>query len=776
MDEFESFFSQLIPPPEQDLWLMTPQDFNPLTWSQPPSLNSSQNQLLGNIIGNQQQQQQQQQQQHQQQQQQQQQLQQQQQQQHDQQVDLLNSSLQKSFAMSPNANPQQQQQQQPGGTDMLSLNVPVKVEGQQGQSPQCIDELQRQHHQFVQFQQDYLLKQQQQLQQLSQSDQHLSTAIPSPQDLLSHLTPQQQQQHISSFVPSPINVMSPQPSLQHQQLQQQQQSQSQQQQPPQQQFRQQFQQHLQQHELQFQQQMQQQMQQQQQIHMQMQQMQQQRGGSGSGKTKKKGKKYEDDEDDDDSSNLFFNEFGCFDDDKNPGMRVNQNLASRNYRQRRKDYIKEIEAKLASLTFENLQLKRENETLKETGGVDVMRPEPELLAMLMEGKQIIIQMSQAIKKNDERTLVYLLHLFHTAIGKRYAIAEKEVEKIVHPYTQSKLASMGYVPKGDRPLFNISGSAADGWFALFKSEANISEEQNVKLEALRQDHDKQEQVLRIEREQLDKEIKNFYYTKILVLPDTSECCSNSEFNTPTMSGMAATVTLPQPAEPHIVNSSPLEISQILDFARKLDMLKKNFICSRNLSSDTISGLSNILTPRQEAMLLVRIHLNTTYDFAHMELLKDVWTNIANQNKSTAPKNIAEALAKFSASEAANVMPTVEQIVKPPQFHQYNPNQVKKERASNSDKKKKAAAAGGGSAGRSSAKSKATNNTSSSNTIIINTSNNITNNSNTNSGCGSLGKETSSKSPPDPVFQPPPPEAIPYTSSNSKQYQWYVYPSPQ
>eukprot|EP01133_Synstelium_polycarpum_P010707 gene10707-12453_t len=344
----------------------------------------------------------------------------------------------------------------------------------------------------------------------------------------------------------------------------------------------------------------------------------------------------------------------YDDDRNglAANRINQNLASRNYRQRKKDYIKEIEAKLASLTFENHQLKRENESLKESGGVEVMRPEPELVTMLMEGKQIIIQMSQAIKKNDERTLVYLLHLFHVAIAKRYAIAEREVEKIVHPYTQSKLAAMGYVPRNDRPLVNIMGPASDGWFSLFKTEACLTDEQSAKLEALRGEHDRQDNQLRVDREQLDREIKKFYHTKILVLPNSPDDLGDAL----TM-GPVQTPSLPYPTanEATPIVNSPLEISQILDFARKLECLKKNFIRQRNLMMDTLSSLSTILTPKQEAMLLVRVHFNTTYDFAHMELLKDVWTSIVNQNKTTGPKNIAEALAKFTASESANIMPT-------------------------------------------------------------------------------------------------------------------------
>ncbi|KYR02069.1 putative basic-leucine zipper transcription factor [Tieghemostelium lacteum] len=363
--------------------------------------------------------------------------------------------------------------------------------------------------------------------------------------------------------------------------------------------------------------------------------------------------------------------------KKNSNRVNQNLASRNYRQRRKDYIKEIENKMAALTFENHQLKKENESLKETGGVEIMRPEPELVSMVMEGKQIIVQLSYALKKNDERTLIYLLHLFHCAIAKRYSIIEREVEKIVHPYTQGKLAAMGYVPKTDKWWFLncIAGPGSDGWISLYKKEAEINEEQSQQLDTLRNQHYKLDQSLVAEREQLDKDIKRFFYTKILVLPNNP--LEIGDIPCHPYGGDLQTL---QP-----ILNQPLDISQLLEFARKLESLKRNFIQHRNIMLDTISSLSSILTPQQEAMLLVRIHYYTGYDIGHMELLKEVWTNIVSQNKNiTSPMNISEALKKMT--ESTNVIPTVEQIVKPPQFHQYTPKQPQQQSTKKAAKKTK------------------------------------------------------------------------------------------
>ncbi|KAM9975380.1 hypothetical protein ACTFIW_010408 [Dictyostelium discoideum] len=384
-------------------------------------------------------------------------------------------------------------------------------------------------------------------------------------------------------------------------------------------------------------------------------------------------------------------------------RVNQNLASRNYRQRKKEYIKEIEEKLAVLALENDQLKKENINLKKGGGVEIMKPDPAFITMMMEAKQIIIQLDVAIKKNDERSLIYLLQLFHLSIEKRHTIVEREVEKMVHPYTQAKLAAMGYVPSLENPMISsISGPSSDGWWTMYISEAQITEEQAKAIKQLRSNHWKADIELRNEREKLDRSIKEFYLNRVMVFPTnerlnksfatnlslsdgpnpTSPNSSsvtqstlvrpspgltllnnlNEENNNNNNSGSGSSSNnnttnnslTPTPNQNNnisniavngtisVVNElgfSPIngniDISEILEFTRKLEALKKNFVKQRTLMEDTHSALSSILTPKQEAMLLVRVHSSTRYDFANMEMLKNVWGSVIAKDTTSYPQ---------------------------------------------------------------------------------------------------------------------------------------------
>ncbi|KAN0027817.1 hypothetical protein ACTFIV_009641 [Dictyostelium citrinum] len=382
-------------------------------------------------------------------------------------------------------------------------------------------------------------------------------------------------------------------------------------------------------------------------------------------------------------------------------RVNQNLASRNYRQRKKEYIKEIEEKLAVLALENDQLKKENINLKKGGGVEIMKPDPAFITMMMEAKQIIIQLDVAIKKNDERSLIYLLQLFHLSIEKRHTIVEREVEKMVHPYTQAKLAAMGYVPSLENPMISsISGPSSDGWWTMYISEAQITEEQAKAIKQLRSNHWKADIELRNEREKLDRSIKEFYLNRVMVFPTnerlnksfatnlslsdgpnpTSPNSSsvtqsalvrpspgltllnnlneennntNNNNNTITTTGSTTTTTATINQNNNLSNiaingtisvvnelgfspiNGNIDISEILEFTRKLEALKKNFVKQRTLMEDTHSALSSILTPKQEAMLLVRVHSSTRYDFANMEMLKNVWGSVIAKDTTSYPQ---------------------------------------------------------------------------------------------------------------------------------------------
>nr|BAP16680.1 putative basic-leucine zipper (bZIP) transcription factor [Acytostelium subglobosum] len=340
-------------------------------------------------------------------------------------------------------------------------------------------------------------------------------------------------------------------------------------------------------------------------------------------------------------------------------RANQNLASRNYRQRKKEYIRDIEEKLAVLALENDQLKKENLNLKKGGGLEIMKPDPAFITMMMEAKQIIIQLDVAIKKNDDRSLIYLLQLFHLSIEKRHSIIEREVEKMVHPYTQAKLAAMGYVPSLENPMISsISGPSSDGWWLKYMQEAQITEEQAQAIKPLRSNHWKADIELRNERERLDRSIKEFYLSKVMVFP------TNERLNKSFAANLSITdAPMPQPINNTIADTNAVDISEILEFTRKLEHLKKNFVKQRTLMEDTHAALSAILTPRQEAMLLVRVHYSTRYDFANMEMLKNVWGSVSkDSNFPPPPPQFPPSLLNNNVNQINNNLLTIQNMYSP------------------------------------------------------------------------------------------------------------------
>jgi len=73
--------------------------------------------------------------------------------------------------------------------------------------------------------------------------------------------------------------------------------------------------------------------------------------------------------------------------------------------------------------------------------------------------------------------------------------------------------------------------------------------------------------------------------------------------------------------------VDVSDVIEMSRKLNALKKNFCAQRNLVINAFARLSQILTPRQQAMILVRAQIKTKFDISSMELLKNVWQSVTS-----------------------------------------------------------------------------------------------------------------------------------------------------
>lgn len=309
---------------------------------------------------------------------------------------------------------------------------------------------------------------------------------------------------------------------------------------------------------------------------------------------------------------------------NNKYRVNQNIASRNYRNRKKEYVTSLEGKVSQLVAENDILKKEIASLKRVDNFDSMRPDPAMISMVVELKHIMTCIDDAIKRNaDDNSISYLLQLFHLIVEKRHHIFEKEVEKLVNPFAQAKLAMLGYAPVLEYPSVScISGPNADGWWNQYNTEAQISRDQRQKLKQIREDlwkigmcfimfllsqvnlhsdHD-----LRQERGQLDKSIKEFYLHKLRVIPNYP-VFRPDQVQSPSMSSsLPSSSTIPD-ATPLPADNNNIDVSDIIELSRKLNTLKKNFCTTRNLMLNAFARLSQILSPRQQAMLLVRIRIS-------------------------------------------------------------------------------------------------------------------------------------------------------------------------
>jgi len=195
---------------------------------------------------------------------------------------------------------------------------------------------------------------------------------------------------------------------------------------------------------------------------------------------------------------------------------------------------------------------------------------------------------------------LLQLFFLAIEKKNSLADKEIEKLVNPLTQAKLATMGYVPVLEHPTVSeMSGPSGNEFWNSFLTEAQVSEEQAQSIKELRDRHWRLDAELRQERRALDKVVKDFYLHKLRVLPTFEK--------------------IPDLAQ----QSTSLDMGEVIEFARQLNFLKKNFIAQRSLMLDVHSHLSKIFTPRQHAMMLIRINAKRSCEWPrHAQTLKSAW----------------------------------------------------------------------------------------------------------------------------------------------------------
>jgi len=284
-------------------------------------------------------------------------------------------------------------------------------------------------------------------------------------------------------------------------------------------------------------------------------------------------------------------------------RESQIRASRLYRQRKKEYLKEIEVKLQALQLENSQLKKKNQSLESQLTLNV-KPSPlfrsyseELQTTDKDLESIALQLKDALERaTNESEVKTLLHNFHEHMKKRQEILSKEVQQFANPKLQERLVRLvGVSPKSE--VSTTSENELIQWFDSI-SKQGVSVEQKESLKSLQAQHAKALSQIYRERENIHREIREYYKQKLL-----GEQIIGS------------------------MSKVKLESSFILVLSSKLDLLKKNIQDEGQIVNNTVDKLSVILTPYQEAILMLK-HYNIYRDKLNtFQVLNNIWKTLGD-----------------------------------------------------------------------------------------------------------------------------------------------------
>eukprot|EP01111_Echinosteliopsis_oligospora_P015158 TRINITY_DN5895_c0_g1_i1.p1 TRINITY_DN5895_c0_g1~~TRINITY_DN5895_c0_g1_i1.p1 ORF type:complete len:515 (-),score=104.05 TRINITY_DN5895_c0_g1_i1:83-1408(-) len=308
-------------------------------------------------------------------------------------------------------------------------------------------------------------------------------------------------------------------------------------------------------------------------------------------------------------------------------RASQNLASRNYRQRKKEYINTMEDKMSSLTIEVERLRREaNEnkhlvtkllrenanlksslesrgsTLSNNNDDEIGEFSEDLVSTELDLQQLITKLETHLNITSAETpaddeFIPTLKSFYETLRARHGIFTNQVKQIVNPCTQAKISML------DIQSSFVKSEQSDKWWLSFIEECNLNSEQQLHLTALRNQHDIGYEKIRRERTDLNREIKKFYNDKL------------SSFSGEVMSGKEV---------------SPTEVPEVIELTGKLDALRQNLEAEKALILGTHDAISKILTPRQEAVLVTK-----AYNRAHqastdtIQMLGSMWSVVSRGN---------------------------------------------------------------------------------------------------------------------------------------------------
>eukprot|EP01113_Clastostelium_recurvatum_P010164 TRINITY_DN1499_c0_g1_i1.p1 TRINITY_DN1499_c0_g1~~TRINITY_DN1499_c0_g1_i1.p1 ORF type:complete len:462 (+),score=116.95 TRINITY_DN1499_c0_g1_i1:201-1388(+) len=321
--------------------------------------------------------------------------------------------------------------------------------------------------------------------------------------------------------------------------------------------------------------------------------------------------------------------------KKQQRRANQNLASREYRKRKRERLEELEDTVARLTKELERVSAENLKLRQVDISDLMSNNQRINASLVECRQILTNVCIALRDpTSDDKLVFFLRQFWANVERVQHAVTLEIDKLVNPASQAKLAMGGYgIVNFENPVMQSFPAAS--WWGTFVQEARVTQEQLQSIQrimtfmlpipfylsilwyipcslilaslVIKETTLQTEVGLFAERQQLDRDIKQFYFHTARIacaLTPGSESESSLE-------GLS-------------MQPTPIGYHDMLEFSKKMTLLKNNFVSHRKVILNAHIQIGQQLTPRQQAMLLVRAYAGS-FCQENIETLRKLYKSV-------------------------------------------------------------------------------------------------------------------------------------------------------
>eukprot|EP01113_Clastostelium_recurvatum_P006423 TRINITY_DN12897_c0_g1_i3.p1 TRINITY_DN12897_c0_g1~~TRINITY_DN12897_c0_g1_i3.p1 ORF type:complete len:458 (-),score=84.85 TRINITY_DN12897_c0_g1_i3:14-1387(-) len=275
----------------------------------------------------------------------------------------------------------------------------------------------------------------------------------------------------------------------------------------------------------------------------------------------------------------------------PSRRSKQNIASQEYRKRKRERVETLERTVAMLTKQLDDAKKELDTLKAVDSLEPMMHSSTFQKLNIEGHSIIKVVGEALKQNShssgsthEPQLSHLCRLFWSNFELTRSHALVEMKRWIHPVPQLIIMCvLGYSLTDQRTLA-MRFIPHTPWWTQFCEDASLS---NSIIN-------------------LVKNISDTYQTTIdVIFNDRRTLCEK----------IKNLFILLNPGPVHVIWSSPNEYESCpdIDTSRAKDLslqihqtselLAANFASQVKIVDSTHMQIASLLSPRQQAQMIVR-----------------------------------------------------------------------------------------------------------------------------------------------------------------------------